>query len=382
MLTPSTKQPQEMDESEWRTDLTDALNKAIEAFCSHTGKTYNEIISKVLHPIVGAMDISKVFVDRMVEKDKEKYLTRVYRWNKPGDTIAIDDEKFPHKNPTVTQWVEILRQGTCINKRLSEMSGEEEVFMCKLDLKSIIIVPVFISGEFWGNVVFQDSRNERCVDGECMELVKSFARLCANAIIRSEMETEIAKQNEINKKNRYNILRLESESEKIYYDPLTGIYNRRFFAEGLSRVMNSLSRSGGILSLMMIDIDFFKNYNDTYGHSAGDECLKMISETLSKSAARADDFVARFGGEEFAVVLPNTDEEGARMMAEKMLENIRNCNMPHVKSSIADIVTISIGVTTGKVGPKRSPDDFILRADELLYMSKQGGRNIYTFGTL
>ena len=178
------------------------------------------------------------------------------------------------------------------------------------------------------------------------------------------------------------IIRLESESAKIYYDPLTGIFNRRFFDENLDRFIKTLSRSGGILSLLMIDIDFFKNYNDAYGHSAGDNCLRLVADTLTKSVTRSDDFVVRYGGEEFAVVLPNTDEEGARLLADKMLESVRSCEIQHKASSVADIVTVSIGVTTGKVRNTSRADDFIIRADEQLYISKQNGRNKSSFGKL
>jgi diguanylate cyclase (GGDEF)-like protein/PAS domain S-box-containing protein len=175
---------------------------------------------------------------------------------------------------------------------------------------------------------------------------------------------------------------LESEVDKIYYDPLTGIYNRRYFDKHLQNIVKSLSRSGSILSLMMIDIDRFKKYNDTYGHKEGDNCLRIVAETLGHCILRSDDFVARYGGEEFAVVLPNTDEDGARQIAEKLLDSIRNCNIPHGKSDAADHVTISIGVTVGFVNLKRNGDDFIRRADEMLYESKKGGRNRYSFAPL
>ena len=178
------------------------------------------------------------------------------------------------------------------------------------------------------------------------------------------------------------LARLEAEAKKAYYDALTGIYNRRFFDENLKRLLKTLSHSGGTLSLMMIDIDFFKIYNDTYGHSEGDNYLKIVAETLSKSIARADDFVARYGGEEFAVVLPNTDEFGARLVAERLLKNIRDLNIPHEKNDAANCVTISIGVITGKTEYTQKTDDYIKRADEMLYISKQNGRNRYTFDNL
>ena len=178
------------------------------------------------------------------------------------------------------------------------------------------------------------------------------------------------------------IVHLKSEREKIYYDALTGIYNRRFFDENLDRIIKTLSRSNGVLSLMMIDIDNFKDYNDTYGHSAGDVCLKTVAESLSRSITRADDFIARYGGDEFAVVLPNTDEDGARLLAEKMLESTRTCAIAHKKSSVAGIVAISIGATTGRVDTTHTATDYINRADELLYFSKHSGRNKSTFGPL
>ena len=137
------------------------------------------------------------------------------------------------------------------------------------------------------------------------------------------------------------IKKLEVKAGEIYYDALTGIYNRRYFDENLERVIKSLSRSNGTLSLMMIDIDFFKKYNDTYGHSAGDNCLINIANTLYGITAREGDFVARYGGEEFAVVLPHTDENGARLFADLLLESVRKLGIPHEKSGAAHFVTIS-----------------------------------------
>ncbi|MDR2717273.1 MAG: diguanylate cyclase [Treponema sp.] len=162
-------------------------------------------------------------------------------------------------------------------------------------------------------------------------------------------------------------------------DPVTGIYNRRYLDENIKRFIISLSRSNGTLSLLMVDVDFFKNYNDAYGHSKGDICLKTIAEVLGVNLLRTDDFVARYGGEEFVVVLPNTSERGARMVADRLLESIRKRGIPHEASSVAEYVTISIGVTTGAVLHTYSGDNYIQRADKAMYMSKQNGRNMYTF---
>ena len=176
--------------------------------------------------------------------------------------------------------------------------------------------------------------------------------------------------------------KLEEENEKIFFDGLTGIYNRRFFDETITRTILSLSRSDSILSLMLIDIDFFKKYNDTYGHIAGDECIKIVADILSKNTTRADDFVARYGGEEFVIVLPNTTEDGAHIIADRIMTKIREQNIIHETSEIAKHITVSIGFTTGYVKHTHTANDFIKVADEMLYKSKHQGRNRYSFQRL
>ena len=175
---------------------------------------------------------------------------------------------------------------------------------------------------------------------------------------------------------------LEAEADKIYYDALTGIYNRRYFDEHLEQIVKSLSRlESSSLSIMMIDIDKFKDYNDTYGHNEGDNCLKAVAEAIARSVTRDDDFAARYGGEEFVVVLPGTGEEGARKIAGKLLENVIQCNIPHEKNPAAAYVTVSVGVASGKADYTKPAEYYIKAADELLYYSKENGRNRYTFGT-
>jgi diguanylate cyclase (GGDEF)-like protein len=162
-------------------------------------------------------------------------------------------------------------------------------------------------------------------------------------------------------------------------DQLTGIYNRRFFNGNMKKIIRSLSRADNKLSILMIDVDCFKKYNDTYGHDMGDKCLKEITAALSRIITREDDFLARYGGEEFVVVLPNTDENGALLIAEKLLNVVYQCNIPHEKSDAAGFVTISIGGTTGSVKHSQNASDYVKCADAALYKSKQNGRNRYTF---
>jgi len=165
-------------------------------------------------------------------------------------------------------------------------------------------------------------------------------------------------------------------------DPLTGVHNRRYLDMQLKTLLNSLSVSNSEISLLLIDVDCFKKYNDTYGHDVGDNCLRAIASALAQCINRKEDFVARYGGEEFAVVLPYADKAGAQIMANRLLEKVRECNIPHSASAVADHVTISIGGIIGVVSHLRRVQTVIKLADEALYESKGGGRNRCTLKTL
>jgi diguanylate cyclase (GGDEF)-like protein/PAS domain S-box-containing protein len=130
-------------------------------------------------------------------------------------------------------------------------------------------------------------------------------------------------------------------------DGLTGIANRRHFDNTLDSEWRRAMRSAKPLSLIMIDIDFFKNYNDLYGHLIGDSCLQKIAHTMRDSLRRAGNFAARYGGEEFAVILPDTDAKGAYLFAESLRQKIENLNIEHKKSKVGKNVTVSLGVSTG-----------------------------------
>jgi len=175
---------------------------------------------------------------------------------------------------------------------------------------------------------------------------------------------------------------VEKMLDKTHYDALTGIYNRRYVDENLKNLINFMSRSDSKLTLLILDIDFFKSYNDTYGYNKGDTCLQIVAHALVRSVARTEDFVARYGSKEFVVVLPNTDENGAHTISQKLLAVIRECKIPHEKSSAANYVTVSIGATTGKADFSQNGDDYLNRASEMLHKSIENGYNQYTFAAL
>lgn len=158
-------------------------------------------------------------------------------------------------------------------------------------------------------------------------------------------------------------------------DCLTGISNRRHFDQSLSNNWQASCRTDSLISLLMIDIDHFKEYNDSNGHHAGDACLTKVAKALDGQKERELDQVCRYGGEEFAVILPYTDLDGAKLIAERMLSAVRKLEIPHTGSSAAEIVTISIGAACTQAGKDHTLEQLIKQADEALYRAKSAGRN-------
>lgn len=172
---------------------------------------------------------------------------------------------------------------------------------------------------------------------------------------------------------------LEEANEKlkalVNIDGLTGLENRRYFDEVLNIEIRRAPRTDSTLSLLMCDIDFFKLYNDHYGHVMGDECLKKIAGCFRNTFMRATDVPARFGGEEFAVILPDTELEEAGKLSEKLSQCIHALDIIHEASSAADHVTISIGIASMLPDKQVSCTDLIGMADQALYSAKANGRN-------
>lgn len=158
-------------------------------------------------------------------------------------------------------------------------------------------------------------------------------------------------------------------------DGLTGLFNRRVFDLALKKEVARSIRSTAPLSLLMVDVDRFKAYNDHYGHPAGDECLRIVSRCLADTVKRPADLVARYGGEEFVVILPDTDEDGAYFLAQEFRMALRALAMPNAGSE-KGIVTASVGISTyGKADQMRYPDELVSMADDALYGAKAAGRD-------
>jgi diguanylate cyclase (GGDEF)-like protein len=163
--------------------------------------------------------------------------------------------------------------------------------------------------------------------------------------------------------------------EMVVRDGLTGIHNRRMFDQHLQRAWAMAVRDGKSLALLLADIDFFKAYNDRYGHQAGDDCLRIVAGTLQQCARRPMDFVARYGGEEFSIVLYDADSEYVAEVLTRIQRMIADLNIPHEDSPHDGRLTVSIGAGHVEPTAQRSSIGLIQLADEALYSAKDQGRN-------
>ena len=177
-------------------------------------------------------------------------------------------------------------------------------------------------------------------------------------------------------KNYLNLKIKNDMLEKLsMYDGLTNIRNRRYFDETFEKTFSEIKRDKKSLAVLMIDIDFFKPYNDNYGHGQGDETLRKVAKALEKTIKRASDFVARYGGEEFVILLKDINKDGVEAVANNLLNAIRELKITHEFSKIENYVTVSIGVSYYNSSSDITKLELLLKADETLYNVKNSGRN-------
>ena len=201
--------------------------------------------------------------------------------------------------------------------------------------------------------------------------------------IRDDLESRVRERTQALEARNEELTRLRVTLETVNQrlkrlvavDALTGIANRRHFDRMLDRELRRARREGQPLSLVFLDLDEFKRFNDTYGHARGDEVLRQVAQTLDETFRRGGDLVARYGGEEFAVILPGVDARRAGLYAERLRRRIFRSTIPYDASPLSDRVTISGGVATVAPPQVVTPDDLLYAADKALYRAKCLGRN-------
>jgi len=262
-------------------------------------------------------------------------------------------------------------------------SGEDALILCDAQPPDIILLDVMMNGMsgletckilknnsqtqhipiiFITSMYDQDDEN-RCWEAGCEDFV---AKPVNGVTLRNRIKAHLTH------KLQTDLLRRMS-----FVDGLTGLYNRHLLEDVMPKMISYVNRSKQNLSIMMLDVDWFKGFNDTYGHIEGDECLKRVASVIKESLQRPIDLAIRYGGEEFLCLLPDTGLQGVEHLASVMLKSVRNLAIKH-KLSEFKTVTISIGIHTICSTENTSFDDVLAKADEALYAAKQLGRNRFS----
>ncbi|HAX76648.1 MAG TPA: hypothetical protein DCY88_12600 [Cyanobacteria bacterium UBA11372] len=232
----------------------------------------------------------------------------------------------------------------------------------KLGVKSKLIAPLIQGDVLWGLLIAHQCSSIRQWQPFEIGLLQPLVEQLAIAIQQASLFEQLEAAN--------------TELRRLAcLDGLTGVANRRYFNEYFTREWQRLAREQAPLALILCDIDYFKQYNDTYGHVTGDLCLKQVASAIEQAAKRPADLVARYGGEEFAIILPNTKAEGALAVAEEVQNYVKALQIPHANSQVSQYVTLSLGISVAVPTPKSAFEQLISTADQALYDAKYQGRD-------
>jgi diguanylate cyclase (GGDEF)-like protein len=243
----------------------------------------------------------------------------------------------------------------------SEASFKRQKNALDVGLKTVFGIPILVNNRVLTILVFYKKELSQ-PESRLINLVNAVATQLASLIQLKRTEAALVKANQ-------ELERLATS------DGLTGVANRRLFDEYLQLEWLQMFREQLPFSLILCDVDFFKLYNDTYGHLIGDFCLQQVATAIQNCVKRSADLVARYGGEEFAVILPNTDAKGAMKVAELIRQQVQALKISHVTSTVNEFVTLSLGVSSIIPNPDINPDLLIAITDKALYAAKQQGRN-------
>lgn len=324
----------------------------------------HQAFAKAVQRVCHILRIDRAIVVKY-EPEQQHWLPLVEFLNKPHMTpslgLTIPDE---HNPVAVT-----LRQG-----KIAELPALENLNPTDVVNRAIaqvlgggwLIAPIRINEQIWGAFSFQRFNHSSGWTDEERQLILSLTDQLAITI---------------QQKNLYASLQLANAelSRLATIDGLTQIANRRYFDQYLQQQWQLAQREQTSISLILCDVDFFKNFNDHYGHQAGDECLIAIAKILTQAARRPTDLAARYGGEEFSLILPNTDLRGSLRVAERIQRLLYALEILHVASSVSDRVTLSIGIVSLLPQVGQGVNEFITLADQQLYLAKRGGRDRYCY---
>lgn len=330
----------------------------------HESLELNTILQTATREVTSFLEAEKIIIGKIESHNNFRILSVFNSLNVSNscDVSPLLDREFWQLDANLAR----LQEGELIvlenidkkNYCITEITSESDVVNC-----SAIVVPIMVEKRLWGIFCVEQCSQPRIWSKEEIELLEQINLQLAIAIKQAELYYTVEEAN-------------KQLKELTVIDSLTGIANRRKFDEYLESEWLRLAREKAPLSLILCDIDHFKLYNDTYGHQDGDRCLQKVAQAIQKSVKRPADLTARYGGEEIAVVLPNTTPEGAEILARNICRQIQALHIPHINSPVDLYVTLSLGVAGCIPSPTScSVRSLIQKADSNLYQAKERGRN-------
>lgn len=283
---------------------------------------------------------------------------------------------------SIVQYVARLGDSVLLNDAGTDARFWEDPYIVRVQPKSLLCTPVMHHGQVIGVVLLENNLASGAFTPARIELLQMLSAQAAISIENSQLYAGLEQR--VQERTCELLLATEQlkaaneELEKLSYtDALTQVANKRHFQKMLDEEWRRAERTGSMLTVMLIDIDCFKLYNDNYGHIEGDRCLKAVAGAINNTVCRVGDLVARFGGEEFVILLPHTSLDDARMVADRVVESVRALAIPHHFSLAGNEVSISLGLAQAVPDQDADPLTLIDAADRALYMAKESGRNRY-----
>ncbi len=373
---PSTAEKSEPESSaQHPTDVSPAGNSQLQQLFNQTRR--EQLVAQIAQQVHASLDLEEIFQVTVEEIRNFLQTDRVvlYRFDKDWngcvviESVAqewealfnreINDPCFQMKSAPLYANGRVV---AISDIETAEMTPCYREMLQSFQVRANLVIPILNQEHLWGLLIAHHCRSSRSWHPTEVSLLQQLATQVGVAIHQAELYQQLQQANQ----------KLE---ELAIRDGLTQIANRRWFDDTLDRLWQQLQRDEKPLALILCDIDYFKPYNDYYGHQSGDRCLVEVAQTLQGVAKRPDDLVARYGGEEFAIILPNTGNEQAMVVAQRARKAVASLKIPHAQSATASHVTVSLGVSALIPSGENSRKELIRRADQALYAAKGYGRD-------
>ena len=358
--------------------LATLMKTMIENAGAQTGSLILPLIREGIEPDTWVMEPDTWVIEAagVADSDEVKILQSI-----PIDSIDSATQ-LTHLSTSIVNYVLRTQENLVLNNAAFEEQFMGDPYIIATQPQSVLCAPLLNQGKLNGIIYLENNLTTGAFTPERVEILMILSAQAAVSIENSHLYAKLEDYSHtLEKKVEERTRELKIANQELErlanMDGLTKVANRRYFEEYLAREWRRMAREKQSLSLILFDVDFFKRYNDHYGHQAGDDCLVQVAQAAQQVLKRPADLLARYGGEEFVVVLPNTNLDGASAIAKRIQDQLQQFQIAHDKSEVSPFVTISIGLTCQTPTPSIDSKQMIGEADAALYLAKRQGRNRY-----